>query len=167
MIRSLIPLLVVALACVPSAAAAQEPAATPSICIAVMLPHIEGAEGDATALGGPVRDLMASFLRGPSVQVLLLDARLTAHALDESRQKSCSRVLTMTLSRKRRGGGGLLGRIAGQAGYTAAWSIPGGSVASAVVRGATVAATQAVSEVASSTKAKDEMRLEPRDDRGR
>ncbi len=153
----------VATLAVPHGAAAQEPpsaAPQPSSCIAIMLPDVQGVEGDATAVGTPLRELVASFLRGPSVQVTLLEARLIAHALDEARQKSCGNVLTMTLSRKRSGGGGgLIGRIAGQAGYTAAWSIPGGGVASAVARGATVAATQAVSEIASSTKAKDEMRF--------
>jgi hypothetical protein len=163
MARLLIRLLLfVAIVCLPGAASAQEtpPApAPPSSCIAIMLPDVQGVEGDATAVAVPVRELMASFLRGPSVQVTLLDARLMANALEEARHKSCGHVLTLTLGRKRSGGGGVFGRIVGQTAYTAAWSIPGGSVASAVARGATVAATQAVSEMASSTKAKDEMRF--------
>ena len=57
---------------------------------------------------------------------------------------------------------GLLGRVVGQAGTTAAWSLPGGGVGGALARGAAVAATQTASEVASSTKAKDEMRIEYR-----
>jgi hypothetical protein len=158
--QRLIHLVVVAALCWPSVAGAQDAAAAPSTCIAIMLPNIQGMEGDATALGGPVRELMASFLKGPSIQVVLLDARLTAHAFDESRQKSCGHVLTLTLHRRRSGGAGWLGRVAGQAGYTAAWSIPGGSLATAVARGATVAVAHAVSEIASSTKAKDEMRFE-------
>lgn len=45
---------------------------------------------------------------------------------------------------------GLLGRVVGQAGTTAAWSLPGGGVGGALARGAAVAATQTASEVASS-----------------
>jgi hypothetical protein len=138
---------------------AQEPLSSPSNCVAIMLPDVQGVEGDVTAVATPVRELVASFLRGPSLQVMLLEARLMAHALEESRQKSCNHVLTLTLNRKRSGGTGLMGRIVGQTGYTAAWGIPGGSIASAVVRGATVAVAQAVSDIASSTKAKDEMRF--------
>lgn len=146
---------------VPTAVLAQESAPSApdsSSCVAIMVADVQGMEGDATALGGSVRELVASFLRGPSVQVVLLDTRLIAHALEEARQKSCGHVLTMKLNRKR-GGGSLFGRFLGQAGSTAAWSIPGGSVASAVARGVTAAAAQAVSEVALSTKVKDEMRL--------
>lgn len=52
--------------------------------------------------------------------------------------------------------------MVGQAGTTAAWSLPGGGVGSAVARGAAVAASQTAAELAVSTKAKDEMRLEYR-----
>jgi hypothetical protein len=162
MVRALIRLTVFgATVAVPTAAVAQQPAPpapAPSSCVAIMVADVQGMEGDATALGGSVRELVATFLRGPSAQVVMLDTRLTPHALEEARQKSCGHVLTMKLTRKR-GGGSLFGRILGQAGSTAAWSIPGGSVASAVARGVTAAAAQAVSDVALSTKAKDEMRL--------
>jgi hypothetical protein len=92
---------------------------------------------------------------------LLLDSRLASHAAEEARQKQCAHLLTLTLTRKRAGGGaGLLGKVVGQAGSSAAWGMPIGSVGGAVARGATVATTQAISELASSTKARDEVRLD-------
>jgi hypothetical protein len=145
-----------------SAVLSQQPApGSPgsSSCIAIVLPSVQGVEGDASAFGASVREVFASFLRGPSMEVVLLDARLDSHAVDEARQKQCPRVLTVTITRKR-SGGGMLGRVLGQAGASAAWGIPVGGVGAAVARGATVAATQAVAEMASSTKARDEMRLE-------
>jgi hypothetical protein len=131
-------------------------------CVAIALPRVQGVEGDATEVASSVRELFRSFLTGPSLQVVPLEARLASLAIDEARAKSCGHVLTAALTRKRSSGSSLLGRVAGQAGTTAAWSIPGGGLASAAARGAAVAATQTASEMASSTKAKDEMRVEYR-----
>jgi len=159
-------MLFVATVFLPYPAAAQEPSAAapaPSRCIAIVLPSVQGVEGDATAFGASLRELFASFLRGPSMQVVLLDARLASHAVEEARQKQCAHLLTATLTRKRGGsGGGMLGSVLGQAGSSMAWGIPGGGVGGAVARGAAVATTQAISELASSTKARDEVRLDYR-----
>jgi hypothetical protein len=48
-----------------------------------------------------VRDLLTSFLTGPSMQVVPIDARLASQAIEEARQKTCGRVLTAALTRKR------------------------------------------------------------------
>jgi hypothetical protein len=144
-------------------ATAQEPSTRSkgsSTCIAIVLPRLQGVEGDATTIGGSVRELFASFLRGPSMEVVLLEARLPAHANEEAQQKQCPHVLTATVTSKRHTGGGLLGSVIGQAGSSAAWGIPMGGVGAAVARGATTAVTQAISEMASSTKARDELRLD-------
>jgi hypothetical protein len=132
------------------------------VCIAIVLPSVQGVEGDATQVASAVRELLRSFLTGPSMQSVLIEARLPSQSIEEARQKNCGRVLTAALTRKRGSGGGLLGRVVGQAGTTAAWSLPGGGVGGALARGAAVAATQTASEVASSTQAKDEMRIEYR-----
>jgi hypothetical protein len=148
----------------PIAVAAQEPSSPPRppACIAVVLPSVQGVEGDATAIGASLRDLFASFLKGPSLEVVRLESRLASHAFDEARLKQCPLVLTATMTRKRDGGGGghVLGNVIGQAGSSAAWGLPMGSVGAAAVRGATVATTQAIGELASSTKARDEVRLD-------
>jgi hypothetical protein len=90
---------------------------------------------------------------------MALDARLASQEMPEAKQKGCASLLVATLTRKR-GGGGLLGQVIGQAGSTAAWQIPGGSATAAVTRGAAAAGAQAVSTLAHNTRAKDEMRLE-------
>ena len=130
-------------------------------CIAIVLPSVEGIEGNATEVGALLRDLFGSYLTGPSLQVVPLQARLASQAMEEAKQGNCRHVLTATLSRKR--GGGAFGRVLGQAAGTASWSIPGGgTVGSAVVRGAAIGTAQAVAGLAASTRAKDEMQMEYR-----
>ena len=141
---------------------AEQTGAPAPVCVAIVLPSVQGVEGDATQVASAVRELLRSFLTGPSMQSVLIEARLPSQSIEEARQKNCGRVLTAALTRKRGSGGGLLGRVVEQAGTTAAWSLPGVGVGGALARGAAVAATQTASEVASSTKAKDEMRIEYR-----
>jgi hypothetical protein len=166
MVRHWTPVIVLVAIANASFAAAPETAAQTGapapVCVAIVLPSVQGVEGDATQVASAVRELLRSFLTGPSMQSVLIEARLPSQSIEEARQKNCGRVLTAALTRKRGSGGGLLGRVVGQAGTTAAWSLPGGGVGGALARGAAVAATQTASEVASSTQAKDEMRIEYR-----
>lgn len=129
-------------------------------CIAIVLPTVSGVEGNAADVAAALRELFSSYLSGPSMQIMPLDARLTSQAAEEARQKQCDRLLLATLTKKR-SGGGLLGVVLGQAAGTAAYYVPfGDGVAGAVARGVTVAGAQAVTTLASATKAKDEMRLD-------
>lgn len=141
----------------PAAPASQ----SPGTCIAIALPSVQGAEGNATDVATAVRELFTSYLQGPSIKVVALDARLSIQANEEAKQKSCEHMLVASVIRKRGGGGGL-GRVIGQAGSTAAWYAPVGSVGASVARGAVIAGAQAASEIASNTRAKDEVRLQYR-----
>jgi hypothetical protein len=139
-------------------AAAPAPAGT---CIAMALPTVKGAE-DATQMATAVRDLFTSYLQGPSIKMVALDARLAVQATEEAKQKSCNHMLVASVTRRRGGGGGALGRAIAQAGSTAAWYAPVGSVGTAVARGAVIAGAQAAADIATTTKAKDELRIEYR-----
>ena len=141
-----------------SPAASQRPGAT---CIAMLLPTVQGAEGNAADVAGAVRDLFTGYLQGPSINIIPLEAKLLIQANEEAKQKSCDQVLIVSLTRKR-SGGGVLGRALAQAGSTAAWYTPIRSAGGAVARGAAIAGAQAASEIASGTRAKDEMRLQYR-----
>jgi hypothetical protein len=145
----------------PAPLLARQPPSTES-CLAVMLPSVRGVEGNASDVGGAVRDLFTSYLNSPSLQVVPLDARLPASAVDEAKQKQCRYILITTLTQKH-GGSGMLGKALSQGAGTAAWYIPGGATAgSAVARGAAIGGAQALATVAAGTKAKDEMQLEYR-----
>jgi len=128
-------------------------------CVALVLPRVQGVEGSAGDVAAGVRDLFAKYLSGPSIRTIMLDARLASQAMEEVRQKACAYVLTVTLTHKR--GGGMLKKALVQGAGSAAWFLPGGgSVGSAVVRGVAIGGAQAMATMASSTRAKDEMRLE-------
>src|SRR5262245_52284234 len=126
MTRPPIVLALVLLASGASSGAAPAPAVPPAqnadTCIALVLPTLSGIPGDAAEVGGSVRDLIASFLRGPSMQIITLDARLPSLAIDEAKQKSCTRVLTTSLAKQSGGGStaGAIGRVLGNAGASAA-----------------------------------------------
>ncbi len=143
-----------------AAAVAAEPPAAPT-CLAIIIPSVQGIEGNAADVGSSVRDLFVTYLTGPSIRVIQLQARLASQATEEAKQQKCDHVLAATLTRKR--GGGTFGKVMGQAAGTASWAIPGGgTTTSAIARGAAVGVAQAVSSLASTTRAKDEMRLEYR-----
>jgi hypothetical protein len=132
-------------------------------CIALVLPSAKGAAGDATEFAKSLRELFASYLTGPSLRTITLDARLASQAVEEARQKDCGYVLLTSIERKQNDGSGW-GRALGRAAGTAAWyGVPyGGTAATAAARGAAVAGAQAISAMAETTKAKDEVTLEYR-----
>ena len=141
----------------PAPGSAQD---APAPCLAVVLPSVQGVDGSATDVASGVRDLFVSFLAGPALKVITLEARLPAQAAIEARQKNCELMLLTTMVRKR-DGGNKLGGVLGQAAGTAAWHIPYG-VGGSVARGAAIAGAQAATTLASDTRRKDEVRLEYR-----
>jgi hypothetical protein len=132
-------------------------------CIALVLPSAKGAAGDATEFAKSLRELFTSYLTGPSLRAIPVDARLASQAIEEARQKQCGYVLLTSIERKRNDGSGW-GRAVGRAAGNAAWyGVPyGGTAATAAVRGAAIAGAHAISAMAETTKAKDEVTLEYR-----
>ena len=153
--RSCVAAVALAILCSASAPDAQT---APQNCVAIPVPSLRGVDGDATELATSVRELADSFLAGPSLRVVPLEARLAVHAVEEARQKECGTLLVITLTRKRSGGGGGLGRVLGSAANAAAYHTPYGGAAAAAARSAAVAAAN----IASNTRAKDEWTLEYR-----
>ncbi len=138
-------------------------AASSQTCVAIVMPSATGVDGDATAFSTSLRDLFASYLTGPSLRAISLEARLPSQAIEEARQKQCAYVLLTTIARKRDGGSGwgkALGQAAGSAAY---YGMPyGGGAAAAAARGAAVGGAHAISVMASTTRVKDEVTLEYR-----
>jgi len=130
-------------------------------CIAIVMPTVEGMPGNAADLAVGVRDLIVSYLNGPSTKVVPLEARLASQAIEEARQKGCEPLLFASVTRKP--GGSKLTNALGQAAGNTSWYLPGGgSAASATAHAAATGALQAISSLAGSTRAKDEVRLEYR-----
>jgi hypothetical protein len=151
----------------PSSASAQTAAtdaaaASNQTCIAIVLPSATGIDGDATAFASSLRDLFASYLTGPTLRTITVDARLASQATEEARQKNCNYVLLTSINRKRNDGSGL-GRALGRAAGTAAWhGVPYAGAGTAAARGAAIAGAEAISSMAQATKSKDEVTLEYR-----
>ena len=127
-------------------------------CVALLLPSVEGVE-DSIEVATSVRSIFQSYLTGPSIRSIDLDARLSSQAAQEARLKDCTRILTVTLVRKQSGGGGnKLGAVAHAAGSTAGY-IPLPSYGAAAAVGAARGGAEAVASVAHSTHAKDEFTM--------
>jgi hypothetical protein len=124
-----------------------------------VLPTIEGATGDSAALAESVRAVFTSYLTGPSLKALPLEARLPSQAAEEARQKECARILTVAMVLKRGGGGHALAGAVTRAAGTAAYYAPVSGVGGAIARGTAVAGAEAVASAATSTRAKDEMQI--------
>lgn len=139
---------------------AQDAPAASQVCTALVMPSVTGAQGSAVQLATTVRDLFATYLTGPTLRAVELDARLPSQAVQEAQQKQCDRVLLVTIVQKHRGGGSAIGQAVGQAAGTAAWYIPGGGVGAAVARSTGEGVASAVSSIASGTRAKDELQME-------
>ena len=142
----------------PALAAAQD--ADAQTCTALVMPSVTGAQGSAADLAGTTRDLFATYLSGPTLRSVPLDARLPSQAVEEARQKNCGRVLVVKLTQKTKGGGSGVGKAVGQAAGTAAYYLPGGGVGGAVARTTAAATASAVSSIASGTHAKDELLID-------
>ena len=151
-----VQLFAVALAMPLQQADAAKPADTG--CVALLLPSVEGVE-DAIAVATEIRSIFQSYLTGPSLKSIDLEARLASQATQEARLKECTKILTVTVQRKQSGGGGSkTAAIAHAAGTTAAY-VPLPNYGSAVAVGAARSGAEAVAGVARTTKAKDEFTM--------
>lgn len=129
-------------------------------CVAIVLPSVEGVD-DSTAVATSVRGLFQSYLTGPTLRSIALDAKLASQANEEAIQKQCTKVLNVSLTRKAGGNRKSKVATAAQAAGTAAGYIPAGGLGEIAVAGA-AASAQAIGSLASTTRAKDEMRIEYR-----
>lgn len=150
------------LLCGLSAAWAQEtglPAKPPGVVrIGIVKPKVKAGADEAPQAADAVRNILAEYLQGPTMEVALLSARLPSQYTAEAQQADCDFVLATTLVHRRGSQNSALGQTLGKiANYTP--YIPGGDYAqSAMVTGA----LQTAADFATSVKAKDEMQLDYR-----
>jgi hypothetical protein len=109
---------------------------------------------DASALAGAVRNVLVSNLNGATLEVVALEAQQTQGVESEAREKQCDYVLYSTVVHKKGGGGGGFGGFLKKSAAIAA----GGVVASGE--------GNRQGGVAGSLKAKDELTLEYKLQRG-
>jgi hypothetical protein len=109
---------------------------------------------DASALAGAVRNMLLSNLNGSTLEVVALEAQQTQGVESEAREKECDYVLYSTVVHKKGGGGGGFGGFLKKSA-----AIAGGVVAP-------VEGNRQGGGVAGSLKAKDELTLEYKLQRG-
>lgn len=126
--------------------------------IGIVKPKVQVGADEAPQAADAVRNILADYLQGPTIEVALLSARLPSQYTVEARQAECDFIVSSSLTHRRGsrdgGLGTTLGKLAGYAPY-----VPGGNYAqSAMVTGV----LQTAADFAASVKAKDEMQLDYR-----
>ena len=113
----------------------------------------------ANDLSAAIRNTLGDYLKGTKVELVPLEAKLTAAQADEAKQKECDFVLMATASHKRGGGGfgfgKMLAQTVGQTGIGHTGSVAG-NIAGQVATTAIVSA----GSVSGNVKSKDELTLD-------
>lgn len=144
---------------------AQEPAAKTTICLAPTTAQM--ASGSTTDGASAVRETLSSYLTGPTLAVAPLTARLASQVREEAKQASCTHIVFTSMKLERnKSGGGLFGKIVGEAVQSSAYELrgrAGGSVAGRVVTSAAAsAAAEAARNFATNVKTRDELTFDYR-----
>lgn len=141
--------------------AAGTPKKAGAIRIGVMMPKTQTTERMPGAQAAEaVRNTFVSFINGPAVEVVALNARLLDQAIEEAKQGQCDYVLISSFSQKK-GGGGMFGKALGNVAGSAAGHLPyGNSAGDAAARAAVSTAIYTTAEISGSIKSKDEVGLE-------
>jgi hypothetical protein len=169
-------LLLCAALAAPAGAFAQAAEKASPVRIGVVLPKAQLGQGNAGQdVANPVRQLIMSYMAGPVLELVALEARIPAQIEAEARALNCTHVLYTSVEQKkgRGGAGGLLSKMGPMAGM-----LPGvGALGGAAAGVAAGVATQAIMTAASasmqqqamdslmqvqagSVKAKDEITLQ-------
>lgn len=154
----------VAASSTPNVATGSTPKKSGVIRIGLILPNIQMNAGNAAQAAEAVRSAFATYLTGPTLEVVPLTARLPSLAMDEARQSQCDYVLSSSMTVKKGGGGSsMFGRAIGNIAGSAAGHIPGGgSAATGAARSTVITGVYTTAAIANSIKARDEVTLEYR-----
>lgn len=150
------------------AAALVAPAASAldKVKIGVVLPKAQlgqGATGQDVA--EPVRASLVSYLAGPAIEIVKLQARIPAQVDAEAKEAGVQYVLYTTVTQKKAGGGMSFGKLMGAVGAVApiAASVPGvsalgGSYKTAVIAQQAAVAAQGAAQAAAQQEAVEAQR---------
>ena len=149
----------VALASLAAPLRAQDPAPKTTICLAPATAQM--ASGSSADGANAVKETLGSYLTGPTLAVAPLTARLTSQAREEAKLASCKHIVFTSMKLERnKSGGGLFGKIVGEAVQSSAYELRG-RAGSTAARIATTAAASAAAEAArnfaTNVKTRDEL----------
>jgi hypothetical protein len=141
-----------------SVAAAQglPPKAAGVTRIGIVQPKVSMAGADSAQASESVRNILAQYLQGPTIEVALLASRLPSQYLIEARQAECDFVLATTLNHRSGSQSGAgrnaLGALSNYAPY-----VPGADYAKTAIA---TAVLQSAQDFAANVRARDEMQLD-------
>ncbi len=127
------------------------------IRIGIAQPRVQMAGADPAQAAHTVRNVLAGYLQGPTIEVALLGARLPAQYAIEARQADCDFVLATTLIHKpgkKSGGASALGGLTNYIPYGGSVDYAKTAIASAVL--------QSAQDFASAIRARDDMQIDVR-----
>jgi hypothetical protein len=143
-----------ALTGLPALAQDAPPAAEAPVRIGIVLPEAQLGQGNSGQdVGEPVRQLIISYMAGPMLELVPLQAKISAQVTAEAQQQNCTHVLYTSVEQKKAGKG--MGSMLGMLGPAAAM-LPGlgamGGASSAMIG---AVATQAMSAAAMQSAQED------------
>jgi hypothetical protein len=171
MLRQLIVLSVLGLTALFGVAALAQDAAGPAVRIGIVLPKAQLGQGNTGQdVANPVRQLITSYMAGPVLTLVPLEARIPAQISAEARAQNCTHILYTAVEQKKggRGMGGFMSKMAPVAGALPGVGALGGSAAAMAAGVATQVITQQAQQEAmdsltqaqaGSVKARDEIGL--------
>jgi hypothetical protein len=177
MLRQSLALSVLSLSALLGLSAAAQDAATPAVRIGIVLPKAQLGQGNAAQqdIATPVRQLIMSYMAGPVLELVPLEARIPAQIEAEARAQNCTHVLYTSVEQKkgRGGAGGFLSKMGPAAamlpGVGALGGATGSIMAGAASQAIGMAAAQSMQQQAmdslmqaqaGSVKARDEVSLQ-------
>jgi hypothetical protein len=107
-----------------SVASATTPKKAGVVRIGLITPKVTMSAGDPAQAAVTLRNSFVNYLKGPNLEVVLLNARVPSLALEEARQSQCDYVLNSSMTVKKGGGGSMFGRAIGNIAGSAAGRIP-------------------------------------------
>ncbi len=145
-------------ACALGAAHAQDiPAKAEGVTrIGIVQPKVSMAGADSAQSAEAVRNILAGYLQGPTIEVALLGSRLPSQYLIEARQADCDFVLATTLTHRSGSeantGRSVLGALSNYTPY-----VPGADYAKTALA---TAVLQSAQDFAANVRARDDMQLD-------
>ena len=146
--------------------AAQNPAsgAGQNQTVRVGLANVKtGAVGEgmnAQELSGAIGNLLGEYLKGSTVEIVPLEAKLAQSIDAEAKQKDCAFVLYATVSHKKGGGSGGFGKMFAQVAPMLSMVVPMAGVAGAIAGSVAWTAAMSAANASSNVKPKDEITLD-------
>jgi len=116
----------------------------------------EGVDNNQMAAG--IRDAVAGYFQGTSVEIVALEAKLPQALSAEAKEKGCAYILNVAVSQKKGGGG--FGKMFAAVAPVVSSVVPMAGIAGSVASSVAQTAVMSAANMSGTTKAKDSITFE-------